>query len=173
MTSKRYNVDLAGMTVRGGSGDDVLWGANGGNILFGDDGNDRITGGSGSDIIAGGSGDDVLNGGGGSDLFAFGENWGNDVVSQFAGGSIELWFVEDESQIAAAELDGSVIFRNAAGTSSVTVENVTLADLNVHFGDDQSVCFSGLVAAGAFLDSTAESVFESQAARTQGVLASL
>ena len=173
MTSKRYSADLAGMTVRGGSGDDVLWGANGGNILFGDDGNDRISGGSGSDIIAGGSGDDVLNGGGGSDLFAFGENWGNDVVSQFAGGSIELWFIEDESQITAAELDGSVIFRNAAGTSSVTVENATLADLNVHFGDDQSVCFSGLVAAGAFLDSTAESVFESQEARTQGVLASL
>ncbi|MBR4717998.1 MAG: hypothetical protein IKP09_08055, partial [Lentisphaeria bacterium] len=173
MTSGRYTAELAGMTVRGGSGDDVLWGANGGGMLFGDDGDDRITGGSGNDIIAGGSGDDVLNGGGGSDLFTFGENWGDDVVSQIAGGSVELWFAEDASQISAAELDGSVIFRNAAGTSSVTVENAALADLKVHFGNDQSACFAGLAAAGAFLGSTAESVFEPQAARSQGILASL
>jgi hypothetical protein len=173
MTSGRYTAELAGMTVRGGAGNDVLWGANGGNMLFGDDGDDRITGGSGADIIAGGAGNDVLNGGGGSDLFAFGENWGDDVVSQVGGGSVELWFAEDESQIAAVELDGDVVFRNADGTSSVTVRNAALADLKVHFGGDQSAYFTGLAAAGAFLASTTESVFENQAARTQGILASL
>jgi hypothetical protein len=172
MTSGRYSsAALAGMTVRGGSGDDVLWGSDGGNMLFGDDGNDRISGGSGSDIIAGGSGNDVLNGGGGSDLFTFGENWGDDVVSQINGGSIALWFAEDESAITAEELDGNVIFRSA--TSSVTVENSALAGLEVHFGSDQSVCFTGLTAAGAFLGSTAESVFETQTARAHGILASL
>ena len=172
MTSGRYSsAALAGMTVRGGSGDDVLWGSDGGNMLFGDDGNDRISGGSGSDIIAGGSGNDVLNGGGGSDLFTFGENWGDDVVSQINGGSIALWFAEDESAITAEELDGNVIFRSA--TSSVTVENSALAGLEVHFGSDQSVCFTGLTAAGAFLGSTAVSVFETQTARAHGILASL
>ena len=172
MTSGRYSsAALAGMTVRGGSGDDVLWGSDGGNMLFGDDGNDRISGGSGSDIIAGGSGNDILNGGGGSDLFTFGENWGDDVVSQINGGSIALWFAEDESAITAEELDGNVIFRSA--TSSVTVENSALAGLEVHFGSDQSVCFTGLTAAGAFLGSTAESVFETQTARAHGILASL
>ena len=173
MTSRRYNAELAGMTVRGGSGDDVLWGAAGGCMLFGDDGDDRISGGSGDDIIAGGSGNDILNGGGGSDLFTFGENWGDDVVSQIGGGSVALWFAEDQSRISAVELDGNVIFRDAAGTSSVTVKNASLAGLTVHFGDDQSVCFAGLNAAGAFLGSTAESVFESQTARTHGILASL
>ena len=173
MTSSHYKAELAGMTVRGGSGNDVLWGAAGGNMLFGDDGDDRISGGSGADIIAGGSGDDVLNGGGGADLFTFGENWGNDVVSQINGGSVALWFAEDESRITAAELDGDVIFRNAAGTSSVTVKGMALADLELHFGGDSSACFTGLTAAGAFLGSTAESVFETQAARMQGVLASL
>ena len=173
MTSSHYKAELAGMTVRGGSGNDVLWGAAGGNMLFGDDGDDRISGGSGADIIAGGSGDDVLNGGGGADLFTFGENWGNDVVSQINGGSVALWFAEDESRITAAELDGDVIFRNAAGTSSVTVKGMALADLELHFGGDSSACFTGLTAAGAFLGSTAESVFETQAARSQGILASL
>ena len=173
MTSGRYSAELAGMTVRGGAGNDVLWGANGGSMLFGDEGDDRITGGSGADIIAGGAGNDTLNGGGGADLFAFGENWGDDVVSQAGGGSVELWFAEDESQISAAELDGDVIFRNADGTSSVTVKNAALADLKVHFGSEQSVCFTGLVAAGAFLAGTTDSVYENQSARTQGILASL
>ena len=173
MTSARYTAELAGMTVRGGSGDDVLWGAAGGNSLFGDDGSDRITGGSGDDLIAGGSGNDILNGGGGSDLFTFGENWGDDVVSQLDGGSIELWFAEDESKISAAELNGAVIFRNEAGTASVTVSNAILADLTVRYGDDGSARFSGLASAGAFLGSTAEAVFETQDARSQGILASL
>ena len=173
MTSARYTAELAGMTVRGGSGNDVLWGAAGGNKLFGDDGNDRITGGAGDDLIAGGSGNDVLNGGGGSDLFTFGENWGDDLVSQVAGGSIELWFAEDESSISAFEMNGSVIFRNEVGTASVTIENAALADLTVHYGDDGSARFAELAAEGAFLGSTAEAVFETQDARSQGILASL
>ena len=173
MTSGRYAAELAGMTVRGGSGDDVLWGADGGNMLFGDEGADRITGGSGDDVLAGGSGDDLLNGGGGSDLFAFGENWGNDVVSQINGGSITLWFAEEESGISVTELDGNVIFRNSDGSSSVTVQNAALADLTVCYGDDKSARYAELDAAGAFLASTAESIFETQDARSQGILASL
>ena len=173
MTSDSYSAGLAGLTVRGGSGNDVLWGANGGNLLFGDDGWDRIIGGAGDDIIAGGTGDDTLNGGGGSDLFVFGGNWGDDSVTQINGGSIALWFLNDEAQISVSELDGDVIFRNEAGTASVTVRGAALADLTVRFGDDGSEQFARLSAAGAFLGSTTESVFETQDARTNGVLASL
>ena len=173
MTSDRYTAELAGMTVRGGSGDDVLWGAAGGNLLFGDEGDDSIVGGSGDDVIAGGSGNDVLNGGGGSDLFAFGENWGDDVVSQFGDGSVTLWFLEDESKISISARNGSIVFRNEAGTSSVTLAASALANLTVLHGDDGSARFAELSAAGAFLGSTAESVFETQSARTQGILASL
>ena len=126
-----------------------------------------------TDLIAGGAGNDVLNGGGGSDLFTFGENWGNDLVSQLAGGSIELWFAEDESKISVMEMNGSVIFLNEAETASVSVVNATIADLTVHYGDDGSARFSDLAAAGAFLGSTAEAVFETESARSQGVLASL
>jgi len=173
MTSERYTSELAGMTVRGGSGNDVLWGAAGGNFLFGDEGDDSIVGGSGDDVIAGGSGNDVLNGGGGSDLFTFGENWGDDVVSQVGEGSVTLWFLEDESKISISARNGSVVFRNAAGTSSVTLAASALANLTVLHGDDGSARFSELSAAGAFLGSTAESVFETQDARTHGILASL
>ena len=172
MTGEHYTAELAGMTVRGGSGDDVIWGANGGNSLFGDDGRDLITGRTGDDVIAGGSGSDVLAGGGGNDLFAFGENWGADVVSQSAGGTVALWFLEDQSQITAQDVDGDAVFTNASG-SSVTVKNLTLADLTVHYGDDGSEQFAALAASGAFLGSSSESVFETESARTAGILASL
>ena len=171
MTGIHYTANLAGMTARGGSGDDVLWGAEGGNSLFGDDGNDLISGGTGDDVIAGGAGDDILKGGGGSDLFAFGENWGADVVTQAAGGKVALWFAEDESQITASELEGNAMF--TSGTNVVTVAGFALADVTVHYGDDGSDQFKALAAAGAFLGSTAESVFESQEMRANGILASL
>lgn len=172
MTSDKYSAELADMTVRGGSGDDVIWGAAGGNSLFGDEGNDRIAGNTGDDLIAGGGGDDTLAGGGGNDLFAFGENWGADVVSQSAGGTVALWFFEDQSQITAQDAGGDAVFTNAAG-SSVTVKNLTLADLTVHYGDDGSAQFGALAASGAFLGSSSESVFETESARTTGILASL
>ena len=168
MTSERYTAELAGMTVRGGAGDDVLWGAAGGNSLFGDAGNDRIVGNTGDDLIAGGADDDKLAGGGGDDTFAFGGNWGDDVVSQAADGTVTLWF---ES--------GSFANWNAStrtytdGENSVVVSGVALDKITLKFGDDSSAQFDELVAAGAFLESTAEAVFETEEMRTQGVLASL
>ena len=168
MTSERYTAELAGMTVRGGAGNDVLWGAAGGNSLFGDAGNDRIVGNTGDDLIAGGADDDKLAGGGGDDTFAFGGNWGDDVVSQAADGTVTLWF---ES--------GSFANWNAStrtytdGENSVVVSGVALDKITLKFGDDSSAQFDELVAAGAFLESTAEAVFETEEMRTQGVLASL
>jgi len=173
MTSERYTAELAGMTVRGGAGDDVLWGASGGNSLFGDAGNDRISGGTGDDVIAGGAGDDELAGGGGNDVFAFGENWGCDVISQAAGGTVSLWFAQDSAQITASEAGGDSVFTDAAGISSVTVKGIALADLTVHYGNDGSEQFAGLAEAGAFLASSSEDVFETESARANSVLASL
>lgn len=173
MTSDRYAAELAGMAVRGGAGDDVIWGASGGNSLFGDAGNDRISGGTGDDLIAGGAGDDILQGGGGADLFTFGENWGADIVSQAEGGTVELWFLEAAGQISHVEDDNGVVFSNAAGTSTVTVKNMAFADLAVHYGDDGSAQFAALMANGAFLGSTSEAVFETASARQNGILASL
>lgn len=172
MTSERYTAELAGMTVRGGAGNDVLWGADGGNMLFGDEGRDLITGGTGDDLIAGGTGSDVLTGGGGNDLFTFGENWGTDTVSQSAGGTVALWFLEVESQISAMQSGANAVFLSTSG-ASVTVKNMTLADLTVHYGDDGSAQFAGLAAAGAFLGGSSEAIFETESARQNGILASL
>ena len=165
MTSKRYSAELAGMTVRGGAGDDVLWGAAGGNNLFGDAGNDRIVGGTGDDVIAGGSGDDTLTGCGGNDVFAFGENWGTDTVEQSAGGSVTLWFASgSETNWDAATLT------YADGGNSVVVSGVAADRVTLKFGDDTSETFAKLSALGAFADLTSENVFE---AKDTGIIASL
>ena len=171
MTGIHYTANLAGMTARGGSGDDILWGAEGGNSLFGDAGNDIISGGTGDDLIAGGAGDDILKGGGGNDTFTFCVNWGTDVISQAAGGKVALWFAEDKEAITTSELDGNAIFTD--GVSKVTVEGFKLADVEVHYGNDGSDQCVSLNNAGAFLDSSAESVFESHDMRLYGILASL
>ena len=165
MTSDRYSAELAGMTVRGGADNDVLWGAAGGNNLFGDEGDDRIAGGVGDDVIAGGSGDDTLAGGGGDDLFAFGGNWGRDTVSQAASGSVTLWFLSgSEANWDAASLTYT------DGENSVAVSGVSADKVTLKFGDDGSEKFAALSGMGAFADFTAENVFEES---EKGILASL
>ncbi len=171
MTSDKYSAELAGMIVRGGEGDDVLWGAAGGNQLFGDAGNDRITGGAGNDVIAGGEGDDVLAGGGGADIFTFGENWGSDVVSQAAGegNSVTLWF---ESGDFSKWDEATLTYTD--GENSVTVSGA--ADkIALKFGGagDDAAQFAKLSDIGAFLGSTTQAVFETEENRSKGILASL
>jgi Ca2+-binding RTX toxin-like protein len=61
---------LIGVTVDGGTGNDIITGGDGADHLLGGDGNDVITGGRGNDALLGGSGDDtfVWNPGDGSDV---------------------------------------------------------------------------------------------------------
>ena len=169
MTSDKYAAELSGMTMRGGAGDDILWGAAGGNQLFGDAGNDRIAGGAGDDVIAGGAGDDALAGGGGNDVFSFGENWGNDVVSQFEGegNSVTLWFESGD----ISKWDASTR-TYTDGENSVTVSGTTSVELKFGAADDAAQ-FANLSDMGAFLGSTTQAVFETEENRSKGILASL
>ena len=170
MTSDKYTAKLAGMTVRVGTGDDILWGSADGNQLFGDAGNDRITGGAGDDVIAGGAGDDVLVGGGGNDIFTFGENWGNDVVSQLdaEGNSVTLWF--ESGSMDKWDADNLTYID---GENSVTVSGTNSVELRFGAGTDDAARFANLKDMGAFLGSTTQSVFETEENRSKGILASL
>jgi Ca2+-binding RTX toxin-like protein len=61
--------DIAGVTLNGDGGDDVLTGADTNDTLNGGDGNDRLVGAQGTDLMNGGAGNDTLvwNNGDGSD----------------------------------------------------------------------------------------------------------
>jgi hypothetical protein len=63
----------------GGAGDDQLFAGAGNDRLFGDDGNDKLYGHAGDDSLKGGNGDDELSGGLGNDKL-YGEN-GNDLLT--------------------------------------------------------------------------------------------
>ncbi len=123
-TGPAPTVSLAGVTLNGGSGSDVLIGGagsdaidgNGGNdyiagradadFLDGDSGEDHILGELGNDTIEGGSNDDYLNGGAGNDTLD-GES-GNDLLLGGAGNDI----LEDSS--------GENMFDGEAGNDTIT-----------------------------------------------------
>jgi Ca2+-binding RTX toxin-like protein len=74
------NTEIAGATLNGDGGDDVLAGADSNDTLNGGDGNDRLTGAKGTDAMNGGAGNDTLvwNNGDGSDRMVGGD--GNDTA---------------------------------------------------------------------------------------------
>jgi Ca2+-binding RTX toxin-like protein len=81
------------VTMRGGSGNDALFGAGGPDKLIGGAGDDRLVGWRGDDLLAGGAGSDVHVAGMGNDVILTGpgddivrEGRGDDVVRRVAGG---------------------------------------------------------------------------------------
>ena len=164
LTSQRFDYIGGGMTVHGGLGDDVIWANNGDNTLFGDAGNDRIVGAGGNDVIVGGSGNDSLHGGGGEDIFAFGGDWGNDVVEQLEDGKVTLWF--DDGSLEKWDA-ASLTYRD--GDKSVVVSGVTAENISLKFGDDGSEQYGKLLESGAFDEFGSERIFENK--NTRGMLA--
>ena len=69
--------------VRGGNGNDVMYGDGGKDRLYGGNGDDQLFGGTGEDLIDGGRGNDMLSGGSGSDVFVFAGNSGADIITDF------------------------------------------------------------------------------------------
>lgn len=65
----------------GGSGNDGLDGGQGDDYLFGGTGNDRLLGGDGNDLLVGGAGNDYLEGGQGWDVYYFEGHWGRNIVN--------------------------------------------------------------------------------------------
>jgi Ca2+-binding RTX toxin-like protein len=71
----------AGVSIRGGDGDDLLIGSSGDDTLSGGAGDDTLIGGEGSDLLDGGKGADVMVGGRGDDHYIVDD--ARDVVVEF------------------------------------------------------------------------------------------
>jgi Ca2+-binding RTX toxin-like protein len=78
--AKRVTVPV---TMRGGSGGDVLTGGAGDDKLIGGYGRDRLDGGLGDDLLIGGEGNDLLLGGPGHDMLRGG--YGKDILVEGPG----------------------------------------------------------------------------------------
>ena len=106
-------------------------------------GNDEITGTTGNDTIVGGAGNDTMTGDGGHDRFVFHPASGRDVVTDFgaSGPSRDTLVFTGQDFSSLADIlrhttmsqDNVIIHIDAR--DSVTLENVTKADLRAHPSD--------------------------------------
>ena len=129
LTSVRYAYEEHAskqLVIRGGDGNDILWGNAGHNIMFGDDGNDRIYGGSDNDVLIGGTGNDTMLGGGGDDIFCYGSSfdWGSDTITQLSGGTVTLYL--DGIDRNDCSISGSTLtWNDGTHTGSITLNGVS------------------------------------------------
>ncbi len=125
---------VAGATIDGGEGNDVITGGAGNDILdggIGDDlirggaGNDTITGGAGDDFISGSAGNDVLSGGAGNDTFSYSVGDGSDTVD---GGA-------DNDTLHIVGGDTAATFN----INAVTIDGANNLGVNIEAGGDTVV----------------------------------
>ena len=111
-------------TLNGTFGDDTINGAGGADIINGANGNDTLEGGAGTDTLTGGFGADTF-------IFNFGD--GNDTVADFGTGEDILDLVgtgfTDFADVLAAAADVGSNVEIAIGADTVTLENITKAEL--------------------------------------------
>ena len=137
----------------GEGGNDSLYGEDGNDSFFGGSGNDLLSGGADNDTLNGGSGFDTLDGGTGddemfgrfnADTFVFADGHGNDTIGDFSAlndfekialsGVSTLTGLSDldlgNSSGGAATQFGSDVIIATSASSSITLSNVVLSDLD-------------------------------------------
>jgi len=111
-------------------------GENGDDILKGGAGNDRLFGGDGADVLRGGAGNDVLVGGNGPDNFVFEPNFGKDVVADFAKNDVITFenstFHDFHDVTAAAHQVGADTVITVDAQDTVTLTNVSVQQLHAN-----------------------------------------
>ncbi|MEM6371437.1 MAG: M10 family metallopeptidase C-terminal domain-containing protein [Pseudomonadota bacterium] len=136
--------DAGNDTLYGGTGNDRFFGGSGNDLLSGGADNDTINGGSGFDTIDGGSGDDILFGRFNADLFVFADDHGNDTIGDFNAVNnferIDLSGVSaitglsdlmlDDAANGAAVQSGNDVLITTGDSSTITLSNVVLSDLD-------------------------------------------
>lgn len=136
-------------TVFGGDGNDIIFGGRGDGVdnndivdggdgndsVFGGSGDDTVNGGAGDDELWGGSGDDDLTGGAGADTFVFGQDSGNDTITDFNA-------TEDRLDLRFAATDFASLADVTAAASETTQNGQT--GVLIDLGDSQSVFIQGI-----------------------------
>lgn len=115
--------------LAGGAGDDRL---------FGRGGDDTLTGGAGYDLIVGGTGNDTLTGGFNADVFAFGNGFGQDTITDFdAANDFERIDLTNVTGITGfADLAANHLQQSGTdtlivdGPNVITLAGVAIADLD-------------------------------------------
>ncbi len=123
----------------GGESNDVVFGGTGRDALYGDAGDDYLIGRGGFDVLVGGAGNDLLNGGFNSDTFIFEDNFGNDIIEDFASTidaeRIDLSAVTEFTDFTdlmdnhVSQVGADVLIDDGAG-NTITLLGVSVLDLD-------------------------------------------
>ena len=123
--------------IKGGGRGDVIMAGGGSDTVRAGGGEDVVRGNGGRDLIDGGAGADLLIGGGGRDTFSFRNNAGDDIVRDFMSGKDKLDLsalraIDDFADLIANHVsdNGDDLLIAITGSSEVTIENISIADLN-------------------------------------------
>ncbi len=117
--------------VFGNGGSDFLRGGDHRDVLLGGNGNDRLFGDKAADRLVGGNGNDVVTGGAGWDTFVFGDNSGNDRITDFQQEKDVIEIVRgadsfDDLDIRQAGDDVMISYAN----TTIRVEDQTASDFS-------------------------------------------
>jgi hypothetical protein len=113
--------------MRGGLGNDALYGFGGRDTLNGDQGNDSIFGAGGGDILLGGDGNDLLHGG-----------LGNDTM--IGGAGDDIYYVDSAADIVRELANG--------GTDRIVLQNVAAYEIPDHIENVTVISSRGTRLAG-------------------------
>jgi Ca2+-binding RTX toxin-like protein len=114
--------ELLGVTLRGGAGDDVLFGSRGIDFLEGNDGND---------LIVGFVGDDFAQGGAGSDTFVWNPGDGDDNFEGDSGvDQLQFNGANGNDTYTLSAVNGRLIFQRQPGNVSVESGGVEVVNID-------------------------------------------
>ncbi|MGD9920819.1 MAG: S8 family serine peptidase [Pseudorhodoplanes sp.] len=157
----------------GNAGDNAISSGYGDDLLEGGAGNDTLTSYgyllgaymSGNDTLDGGAGDDTMSGGDGSDIFLFADNWGNDVITDFAIGTDVLnmfavsgltdfgqLFITDVSGSTRIAYLGNTITLNGVNSISLMASSFLFAAPPAEQSFDGTAFWGGTISGGAGID---------------------
>src|SRR5436305_494991 len=130
------NTEIAGATLNGGGGDDVLTGADTNDTLNGGDGNDRLVGAKGTDVMNGGNGNDTLvwNNGDGTDGMV-GDAGHDDVEVNGAPTAGDVFTVQPNGSRIKFDRPNLVPFSLDIGSSETMHANGLGGDDSITVGD--------------------------------------
>ncbi len=139
-TSQDYTINGTNRkdTMRGRGGDDTLRGREQSDIVLGQADNDTLLGQEGSDKLTGGTGNDALSGGvTGNDVYAFGEGWGQDRLTDDFSGRDALDFSALTSDVRVIVIASADYDEASDGTNTLNFPStVIIEDVRGGAGDD-------------------------------------